>query len=485
MDASQATLAKRRRTILADLEAALARQFGHPDQAPEALRQQVEAWRELQQQLATVNEERQLCARSFGPARREGRDLAPLKATMQDITHRLRSLEERQSALEEALLAELGGEQDPPQDGCTAAARSVPALPPRLTARAPTQGEPGSWRVERYQPEQAAAWDHYVDQHPRATAWHHSLWRPLLTDCHGHGEASLLARDDRGEVVGVLPLMRLRSRLFGDFSVSMPCFNYGGPLANHQAIEQDLLQQAAEQARRQGQDHLEIRNLHPCGDWPSRSDKVGMLRALPERIETLDRELGSKIRAQVRRARREQPQLQFGRHELLDDFYAVFARNMRDLGTPVYSRRFFSEVLARWPDSELVTLRLNHRPVGAGLLLSYRDTLEIPWASTLREVNPLGINMLMYWEVLCRAIEQGHAYFDFGRSSEGSGTYRFKQQWGAQPLASHWQYWLPEGRSMPGLNPDNPRYQLLIRSWQRLPVLLTRWLGPWIVRRLP
>ena len=123
--------------------------------------------------------------------------------------------------------------------------------------------------------------------------------------------------------------------------------------------------------------------------------------------------------------------------------------------------------------------------MGGAFLIGHGDTMEIPWASTLRDTNPLGINMLMYWSVLCRAIERGYGFFDFGRSTIDAGTYRFKQQWGAVPVSHHWHYWLPEGRALPALNPGNPKFRLMIAAWKRLPVPVTRWLGPMIVRNIP
>lgn len=481
MQMSKTENAERRRAVFTDLDAALVQHFGHRDAIPASAREQAAAWQAQRVQLKALHEDRQRCARAFGEARKAGQDLAPLKAAMQEVTDRLKAAEAQQRELEALLLAHgLGATEEQPDSASTR-----PSLPPRLTAQSPGHGEPTAWSVSTYHSKDQSDWDRYVDQHPRATAYHYSVWRPLIADCFKQRDCSLLARTDEGRIVGVLPLIRLTSRLFGDFAVSMPYFNYGGPLADHVGIERDLLDHAARQAQSLGLKHMEIRSLEPISDWPVRSEKVAMIRSLPDRVETLERELGSKVRAQVRRAEREGPQVHFGREALLDAFYTVFAHNMRDLGTPVYSRRFFAEILARWPDSELACLYLNGRPVGAAFLLGHRETLEIPWASTLREFNPLGINMLMYWEVLKRAIQKNYDYFDFGRSSQDSGTYRFKQQWGAIPLANHWQYWLPAGTSMPALNPDNPRYRLLIRTWQNLPVALTKLMGPWIVRNLP
>ena len=159
---------------------------------------------------------------------------------------------------------------------------------------------------------------------------------------------------------------------------------------------------------------------------------------------------------------------------------------MRDLGTPVYSKTFFSNILHSFPEHcQIVIVYMETKPVAAAFLLGYNDTLQIPWASTISDVNHLSMNMLLYWEVLKFAIENRYHYFDFGRSSKNSGTYRFKQQWGAKPKQLYWHYWLAENTELPRLNPDNPKYALAINTWKRIPVFITRLIGPPIVRNLP
>lgn len=479
--------ADQRKRIFADLDGALADRFGA--EIPAKVRQQAADWAAVRTRLKHLREEKQLRAKAFGTARAEGADLEPLKVAMQAVSSELKATEEHQRELEaglalhwlpqsEAPVATAAGTVEVGSDG-------APALPPRLTEAAPECSAPATWTISPYRADDRDDWDRYVDQHPRATAYHYCVWRELIEARMGQRDCSLMARADDGRVVGVLPLVRLTSRLFGDFAVSMPYFNYGGPLGDHAALERGLLAKAADRAQELGLQHLEIRSLATSSDWPGRSHKLSMIRQLPASVEMLDRQLGSKLRAQIRRAEREATEVCVGREELLDDFYRVFARNMRDLGTPVYSRGFFAGALAAWPESRLICVHLDGKPVGCAFVLGYRETLEIPWASTLREHNALGINMLMYWRVLNWAIEQGYDYFDFGRSSPDSGTYRFKKQWGAEPLPHHWRYWLPAGEQLPELNPDNPKYRLMISVWQRLPVAVTKLLGPPIVRNLP
>jgi FemAB-related protein (PEP-CTERM system-associated) len=198
--------------------------------------------------------------------------------------------------------------------------------------------------------------------------------------------------------------------------------------------------------------------------------------------ERLDR----KVRNQVRKAEKSQLTARAGGAELLDRFYGVFARNMRDLGTPVYSRGFFAAVLAAFPDTARVFLvDSGEVTVAAAITLSYRDTIENPWASSLREYRSLSPNTLMYWRMLEHAMATGHSTFDFGRSTPNEGTFHFKQQWGAEPTPLHWEYVLANGNSLPNLSPSNPKYRAAIALWTRLPLAVANRLGPHIVRSIP
>jgi len=332
-------------------------------------------------------------------------------------------------------------------------------------------------------------WDHFVHSCADASPYHQSVFRDLIEQVFGHTTYYLHTQDPAGCVTGVLPLVRLNSRLFGDFVVSMPYFNYGGALAQDARAAEALMQRAGALARELGVSHAEFRDKTPRDvPWPVRTDKVVMELPLPTSDEALWKDVGPKIRAQVRRPHKDGRaiEVQRGGLELLADFYQVFATNMRDLGTPVYSRTLFREILRRLPESShLLVVRVAGRPAAAAFLLQGPERMEIPWASSLRAYNSISVNMLMYWEALKFSIERGCRSFDFGRSSVDSGTYRFKRQWGAQPRQLYWHYWLREGDQPPALNPNNPRYRLAIQLWQKLPLAIANRLGPPIVRNLP
>ncbi len=338
----------------------------------------------------------------------------------------------------------------------------------------------------RSRPEDAEGWDRFVANHPDGSLYHLSRWGPLVERVFGHATLYWTARSPEGAIAGVLPAVRLRSLLFGDYLVSLPYFNYGGALGRDAPVEEALMGAAAAHAERLGSRHLEFRDRVVRGAWPCRSDKAALELALPADAEVLWKQLGSKLRAQIRRPARENVSVARGGHELVDPFYSVYARNMRDLGTPVYAKRFFAEIAAAFHEhTTILVVSIDSKPVAAGFLIDYKGRMEIPWASSLKECNRFGVNMLMYWEALKTAIERRCTVFDFGRSTRDSGTYRFKLQWGAQPRALFWHYWLGNAQELPRLNPDNPKFRRAVAAWRRLPLPLANFLGPMIVKDLP
>ena len=324
-------------------------------------------------------------------------------------------------------------------------------------------------------------------QWPRLAA-HDLAWSRALRDGLHHKSFDLTAHDTEGGVIGYLPLTFVKSWLFGKFLVSQPYLNTGGVWADDEAVSRSLVDRAVALADELDVKHLELRHEKPLEHGKlsrSRTDKVHMRLTLPESSEALMKSFKSKLRSQVKKTFEHPFELQWGQDDVLQAFYAVFARNMRDLGTPVYSQQLFRSILRAFPhSSELCVVRLHGSVVAGALLLHERGRTEVPSASCLREFNSTGANMWMYWQLLQRAIERGSQEFDFGRSSIDSGTYKFKEQWGAIPHPAHWQYFVRSG-APEDMRPTSPKRQRLIHAWQKMPVWLTRCIGPSIVRGIP
>ena len=330
-------------------------------------------------------------------------------------------------------------------------------------------------------------WDNYVISHPDASNYHQAAWRKVVERSFSHRTHYLAAKDDTGRIMGVLPLVHMKSRLFGSFLISLPFFNYGGVLADSDEAAQQLLCQADELRRENGAEYLELRHCGATIDsLPSKQHKVTMILALESTEEGQWKAFNAKLRNQTRKAEKSGLVPIIGGLELLDGFYDVFVRNMRDLGTPVYGREFFYNILDELRDSaRIVAVRHNNRIIAAGIITWFRDTVELPWASSIADFKSMCPNNMLYWEAIKFAIELGAKKFDFGRSTPNEGTFNFKKQWGAVAAPLSWQYLMEEGKTMPDLNPKNPKYAIAIRAWRKLPLTLTRILGPRIVRSIP
>ena len=331
----------------------------------------------------------------------------------------------------------------------------------------------------------AGTWDRYVSQHRSATFYHEYSWRKFFRDFL-RKETYYLTATSGGKCVGVLPMVRQKSRIFGDYIVSLPFLNYGGALVDDNEVLKGLIARVVQLAAEPGSSYVELRGLEPVCDLPCKTKKVSMRLSLPDSADELHASFSSKLRSQIRRPVREGPKIRYGGAELLDSFYSVFSRNMRDLGTPVYSKKFFRDIVRRFRiSSEIVVIELNGQPIAAAFLFHKRGMSEIPWASSDRRYNRISINMLLYWEVLKRSIDRGSEVFDFGRSTRDSGTFRFKKQWGAEPTQLCWSYVLADGAETPELDPDNKKYALAIRAWQKLPLPIANTIGPFLARNLP
>lgn len=331
-------------------------------------------------------------------------------------------------------------------------------------------------------------WDAFVLAQPGHSAYH--LARAVQTGraAFGLDTTFVAARGAGGALIGVLPLVEQSSPWFGRFLTSLPFFNYGGLLATSPEATAALLAAAADLGQRRGARHVELRHslALPGAQLPERLDKVAMVLPLPADEDLLARRLGAKLRSQIRRADREQPTVAWGGRELLGEFHRVFARGMRDLGTPVYPRRFFEAFWDALGDrSRVLLVRAGGETRAVALVVRHAASLEVPWAVATPEAKRASLNMRLYWEMLRHAVATGAAEFDFGRSTRDGGTYRFKAQWGAQPRQLHWHYCLPAGAAPPVLNASNPKYSLASALWRRLPLWCANLLGPRLVRHLP
>jgi FemAB-related protein (PEP-CTERM system-associated) len=332
----------------------------------------------------------------------------------------------------------------------------------------------------------ADEWDAFGSSARGWTHFHRYGWRGIMEEVFGHESPYLAARDAGGRLAGVLPLVRVRSRLFGHYLVSMPFFNYGGPLGDDAAVAA-LARNAAELAEQTGVSLLELRSRieQPLPLRVSHR-KITVLRDLPADgdPETLWKALGSKLRSQVKRPQKEGVAVRFGRDQV-EPFFRVFARHMRDLGTPTQPRRLFEAAADTFGDDAWFGCAyLGEEPVACGAGFRWGDEFEMTWASSLSAYSRIAPNMALYWAFMERAVREGVAVFNFGRCTPDSGTHRFKRQWGSRDEQLWWYQRGADGVDATP-SPDAGAYSWGPRVWKKLPLALATALGPRLVRYIP
>jgi len=335
-------------------------------------------------------------------------------------------------------------------------------------------------------PSHGAAWNAFTHACPRASFYHLWEWRAINERCFGHRTAYLAAVDGE-RIVGILPIVRLKSLLFGNIACSMPFVNFGGPAADSDEIEEQLLEHAAGVARDWHVQYVEIRSRRHLSDrWPSSDRKVSMTLALDPDPDAFLGRLKREQRQEIRRAAKFGFTTRFG-PELLDDFYEVLSESWRGLGTPIYRIDYLKAVLDAFPATTRLCVVYDQagRPAAGAMDGLHDGTVEGMWLGMRGEYRKQLVGYVLYWELIKDACLRGCHTYHLGRSSRDSGGEQFKKKWNAETLPLHWHYILRTGAALPGLNPDNPKYQLAIRLWRRLPLGVTQAIGPFLSRSIP
>ena len=350
-------------------------------------------------------------------------------------------------------------------------------------------GDPSEHRAQSVIIERFAGspseWDDFVRGSEGSTHCHLLGWRSIIERVFGHECPYLAARDARGQLAGVLPLVRVKSLLFGHYLVSMPFLSAGGPLGSQDAVGR-LATYAAELARRDGATLLELRSRQrlPVDLTVSHRRITVVLDLPPGQPRRLWEQLPAKVRSQVRRPVKEGVEVRFGL-EQVGSFFAVFAHHMRDLGTPTLPRGFFECIAETFPNDVWIGCAYLHsRPVACGCGFRWSGEFEMTWASALRAYNQIAPNMLLYWAFMERAVNQGLRQFNFGRCAPGGSTHRFKKQWSTRDVPLWWYQFAPSARAaIP--SPRDSRFAFGSLVWRHLPLALATALGPRIVRYIP
>ncbi|MFH1860965.1 MAG: FemAB family XrtA/PEP-CTERM system-associated protein [bacterium] len=357
-------------------------------------------------------------------------------------------------------------------------------------------------------------WDEYVQASPCSTPYHLSGWKRIVEKTFGHKPYYLLARKaapltdakfeasssvlgtvepqatspaSLGErVVGVLPCFLIRYPFAGCSLISLPFTSYGGILADNSEVEQELLSEMKRIANALNADYLELRNitLSNAKDLCLKDIYATFVMDIESDLDSMWDRLLSKNRNMIRKALKASLTVDINR-DYLKDFYPLFVRRMRDLGTQVYSLNLFRNIMEEWKTATILVIKDQAAVIATGLLIPFKDTLYNPWTASNRNFLDLAPNNLFYWECITYCHENGLSHFDIGRSIWHSGTFNFKKNIGATPKQLYYQYYLNKAKDIPSIDVNNPRYKVCIKMWQRLPLWLTKMIGPGIIGHIP
>jgi FemAB-related protein (PEP-CTERM system-associated) len=369
-------------------------------------------------------------------------------------------------------------------------AQAFARLPGRADAVAamtsPVFGRPTVDVVESPAGGSPLEWDEFVASQELGSFYHCYGWKALNERQLRHASLYLEARAG-GTLTGILPLVLTRSRLFGNILCSLPFVNFGGPVAVDLETTNELVRAAQSRASRLGVDYLELRCAESLEtDMIPSLHKISMTLHLDPDPDRLWNGFTSKHRTAIRRVYKDGLTVISGGAELLPEFYSVMQDSWRDLGTPLYSPEYFQAILETFPEQTRVFVcRRDGQPVAVALNGYFAGTVEGMWAGTTQAGHDLHANYVLYWEMIKDACERGFRRYHLGRSTAGSGAEQFKKKWNAEATQLYWYYHRPSGREVTPVNVNHPTYQLGIAVWRKLPLWVTRRVGPSLARVIP
>jgi FemAB-related protein (PEP-CTERM system-associated) len=337
--------------------------------------------------------------------------------------------------------------------------------------------------IKLMRPQDAARWDEFVQRCPQASFFHRAGWQQVIEQAFGHKTYFYYAEVD-GRIEGVLPLAQIKSRLFGHSLGSLPFCVYGGPAASSEEVAAALDQEAQQLAEKLGVGHLEYHNVTPRHpDWHAKDLYVTFRKEMDPDPEKNMAAIPRKQRAMVRKG------IKAGLISEIDAdverFFTAYSTSVHRLGTPVFSKKYFRLLKETFGDDcELMTITKDGRIISSVMSFYFRDEVLPYYGGGMPEAREVAGNDFMYWELMRRTCVRGYRIFDFGRSKKGTGSHDFKKNWGFEPTPLHYEYKLVKSTEVPDTNPLNPKYQLMIRTWRKMPLALANAIGPHIVKNL-
>lgn len=326
-------------------------------------------------------------------------------------------------------------------------------------------------------------WDAFVMSCPEATFFHRAGWKKVIEQAFGH-KTWFLYVEENGQIQGVLPLAEVNSLLFGHSLSALPFCVYGGIAAISDDARIKLDQAAQQLAAYLKVDYLEYRHFQPFHqDWPTKDLYVTFRQKIAPDVEQNMLAIPRKQRAMVRKGIKNQ--LQGTIDQDTERFFQAYSTSVHRLGTPVFSRKYFCLLKTVFGDDcELLVITKDESIVSAVMSFYFREEVLPYYGGGTDLARGLAGNDFMYWELMRRACERGYQIFDFGRSKQGTGSYNFKRNWGFEPQPLFYEYQLHRAQVVPEHNPLNPKYQLFIKAWKKMPLSIANLIGPYIVKNL-
>jgi FemAB-related protein (PEP-CTERM system-associated) len=330
--------------------------------------------------------------------------------------------------------------------------------------------------ISELKKEDEKAWDEYVLKHPDSTFYHQIGWKNVVEKSYGHKPYYLLAKED-GEIKGVLPLFFMESLLFGKKLVSVPFAPYGGEVGDCISVEDMLIERAIEISKEVEAKYMELRNNKlKDSKLDCNNNYMTLILKLDKDPELVWQVFNNKVRNSIRKSLKFELETNDGN---VEEFYNLYSKNMRDLGTPTHSKEFFNNVMSEFKEkAEILSVRLNGKSVSAAILLYFKNTIISGWAASDSKYDKLNSNNLLYWNAIKSGCERGFEFFDFGRSIKSSGTYRFKKPWGANERQLNYVYYLNKASEKPDTSQSSSKRMIFAEAWKILPVSITRSIGP-------
>lgn len=336
--------------------------------------------------------------------------------------------------------------------------------------------------VKHLEPGDEDRWDNFVRNHTDGTFYHLAAWKAVIGANLGHPTFYLYVERD-GRIDGVLPLARVKSRLFGDALISLPFLVYGGPVSNSDESTSVLVDYAKSLAEELGVDYLELRNRRPLTDWPTKDNYVTFRKSVEPDVESNLMAIPRKQRAVIRKAIKTGLVAEFD--EGTDRLYDILSECKRNLGTPFFSRKYLSFIKDLFGDDcEILTVLHDGEVLTSVMSFRFRNEILPYYGGGGMAARRFGANDFMYWKVLENACERGIEIFDFGRSRKDTGPYNFKKYWGFEPEQLSYEFYLVKSKELPKNDPSSGKYQRFIDAWSRLPLPLARMIGPRLARLL-